>query len=182
MSIILCTQEDASDWLSETGLVSRYDDDLGQTAGAAEVSKGDRLLARASSVVAVHLSPRYNTIEFAGSSPPTNTPDFVRHCAAVIFTFFSCGRRNQPVSKMLQAEYERVLEYLTLIRDGKLQLPDVADSYEALPFMSNLTIAGAAHSTKVRVLPHISSGAPPDPDGKRKQFQIPSMDAYPFYF
>lgn len=179
--IILCTQADASDWFSETGLLSRYDDDLGADADAAEVTIGDRLLARACSVVAAHCATRYNTIDFAGTNPPTNTPAFVRHCAAIIFTYFSAGRRNCPVSKMLREEYDRVLEYLKEIQLGRLQLPDLADSYETLPFMTNITIAGAYHTAKVRVLPSISSGAPPDPDGKRKNYQLSSLDSSPFF-
>lgn len=180
--IVLCTQADAADWISETGLRSRMDDDLGQDYDASESAIADRLIARASGVVAVHLATRYTTVDFAGTNPPTNTPPFVRHCAAIVYTFFSCGRRMCPVSKSLQAEYERVLEYLKEIQLGRLQLPDIADSYETLPFMTNLTIAGASHGVKVRALPAISSGSPPPGESKRKNYTLSNLDQFPFTF
>lgn len=80
----------------------------------------------------------------------------------------------------MQSEYDRVLDYLKQLRDGKLQLPDVADSYEMLPFLSNLTMIGAAHTAKVRVLPSVSVGQPPAPESGRKHYTAPND--YPFFF
>lgn len=168
--IILCTQDDAKDWLSTDGFVSRLDDDLGQDADASESAIGDRWILRASSIVAVHLAPKYNTIDFSGSNPPTNTPQFVRHCAAVIFTYQLCGRRSLPISKLLREEHERVLKMLGEIRDGFLQLPDVADSFNTLPFVSNVTVYGASPTAKIRVISQISTGGTPPPNSGLKHY------------
>ena len=182
MPLILCIDQDAADWLSVEGVQSRADDDLGADDDAAETAQKDQLILRASGIVAAHLAPRYDVITFGGTNPPTNTPQFVRHLAAIIYTYFLCTRRNMPTSVAVAKEYERALEYLQQLRDGTLMLPEVLDSYEYLPFMTNLTHAGAYAGSKIRALPHISSGAPPSDNSGRKQFQLPAIDSYPFRF
>lgn len=180
-NLILCTQDDASDWLSIAGLESRFEDDLNQTFDTSESDRADRLILRASSVVSSYLAVRYNRAEFAGANPPTSTPMFVRHCTAIVFTYFACARRQNPASGAIKEEYERVLEYLKQIQSGDLQLEGVADSYNSLPFMSNPTVVGAANVTKIRILPTISVGGRPPSESKLKQYEISPLDDRPFF-
>lgn len=166
MAIKLCTIQDVADWWSQEGVDARLDDNRNDLVS---VSPGEadillRIIERGSAVVAMKLSQRYTQDSYAGSgTPPASTPALVSHFAAVVSAYFLGIRRNLPISPHLKEEYERVLKMLDDIVSGVLSIPDLAESFEMTPFLTNYHVDGTYRSAKFRKVDSTSVGKSPTP-------------------
>ena len=163
MALQLCTSTDVADWWSVEGVDARLEDDLSGSVESDESLQLTRLIERASAIVAAKLSQRYLQASYAGTNPPTNTPPLVMHFAAVIAAYYLGCRRNLPHSEALLKEYERVLEMMNEIGSGLLSIPEVAESFDTTPFLTNFHLDGRYRSSKFRKVDATSVGGRPAP-------------------
>lgn len=178
MSIKLCAQSDVEDIWSEEGVEGRFDDGMHGALDATDEARILRFIERASADVSSYLKKRYSLADFAGTSPPTNTPAQVKYWTAVVAAYYSGTRRGLSVPKTLEDQYKWVFETLQKIIDGELDLADVNDSFEHLPCVSNFVIDGRYKNAKVRKIISTSTGA--RPVGPIKENIEANPPSYPF--
>lgn len=168
--MLLCSAEDVADWFSALGVKSRFDDALAGSTVAITVDEAatrDRMIAKASAIVGAKLGVRFKRSSYAGSNPPTNTPDLVRYIATILSCRYISSRRNLPVSAELTRQCDEVMKWLDEIVAGNMMIPDAPDSFDLTAFVSNFTVDGSYITSKVRRVPRISTGGPPAPESKR---------------
>ena len=169
--ISLCTQADVEDIWSATGVAGRYDDDLsGGVIAAGEILVLNRFIMRASSYVSGRLKDRYKIVDFQGSNPPVDTPISVNWYASIIAAFYSAIRRGIACPQGLADLYKMTLDDLEKIHGGSLSLAEVNESFDTLPFVTNLHVDGNYRSAKLRKIQQISTTSEPTPNSGRKSY------------
>lgn len=176
MALQLCTRADIEDWWSADGVAERLDDDRSASESGSESLIVTSWIERASAIVAMKLGQRYNLADYAGASPPTDTPVLVMHFTAVIASYWIGTRRNLPVSEVLKEEYEKTMKTLDEILNGQASLPGVSDSFEGGLFLTNFHVDGRYRSAKFRKVTTTSVGS--DPTGSVKSYPEVASGGY----
>lgn len=170
--MMLCSAEDVADWFAAVGVKSRFDDVNAGSAVAittGEEEMRDRMIAKSSAIIAARLGVRFTTLNFAGSNPPTNTPDLIRYIATVFACRYISSRRNLPINGELVRLYDEAKGYLDALVAGEMVIPGVGESLDFAGFVSNLTVDGSYPNAKIRRVPSISTYGEPNPATRRIQ-------------
>lgn len=166
-----CTKTHLDDMWGDGGVLGRIDDNEDGSLTTADLSLIDRMIERASTHVGMYLRQMPTArVEWKGTEPPNDTPVSVQWLTAAIALYYVSIHRGNSVPQQFLGDYQQSLRTLEQLSKGQLKLDDVTYTLNTEPFVSNFTIQGQFHSTKVRVVDIISTGGKPD-SGKTKRFE-----------
>lgn len=132
-------------WSPKAAAVRLDDSRTGNT----DVNLWNDIIFEATDTVNLYLQPFYNDIDLQNNL-------WVRRCASYIGCYLlSLHRGNPPQFKV---QYERMVELLEKVQDGRMQIPRLPTNYDYTPGMSNYAIDDYYNINKVRVEPTISTG------------------------
>lgn len=125
MTTAYCSITDVQNRLSAEGVTLRTDDSPPTSYG--------EVITEASTEIDEYCLHRYTAANLAVS-------DWVRFRASVIAAVLLCERRGNPVPRSLEKRYDKLMERLEKVREGTLNIPDLAMRKEEVPVLSNVRI------------------------------------------
>lgn len=149
-----CTRQDIESVWNPADVLDAADDDGDSTLSTAEAAHIDRAIERGADLMNGFLLMRYAPAALATST-------WCRDCNAVLAACFLASRNGEAPPAGLQAEYERYLDHLAAIRDGRLSVPDATGEHDFRPTVSNFHIDLREPRAKVRRVSSTSTGQPP---------------------
>lgn len=156
-----CVQSDVEAVLSEFGLSARVDDDRDDTIGTTEALIVTAMIRQAAGRMNSRLQKRYKLSDLVDNDWCKDTNAWI---AARNFTL----RRGGAPPTGLETMVQELFSELDSIRDNDADVPDISESFEAIPTVSNFTVEPFRRHAKVRVIERISTGE--KPAGNRKRF------------
>lgn len=130
MSTTYCTKADIEAIWPPASLLASVDDDVSGTLSATEEGYITRAIERAAGHMNTRLAVRYDLADLAAS-------DWCRDANAAIAAFFLANRRGVAVPAHLQQQYDAYEASLNEIAAGRQRVPDVADSHDHAPSVTN---------------------------------------------
>ncbi len=158
---IYCTQSDVEAVLSEFGFLARIDDDRDDTIGTTEAAIVTAMIRKAAGRMNSRLQKRYKLSDLVNN-------DWCKDTNAWLAAWYVTARRGGAAPPGIAEEYNNLLTELDAIRDNDADVPDISESFEAIPTVSNFTVEPFRRHAKVRVIERISTGE--KPAGNRKRF------------
>ena len=143
----LCSQKEMERQFSPLGVLSFSDhnDD-----GSGDAGVVDDCINGATAEVFFATNAFYNPADLVGHP-------LVKRWAIVLAVFYLCELRGNPPPESLVKEYERVMEKLALVTEGR-PIPDVAFKANLSPSASNITIDRRYGQRTVRVTENSTGG------------------------
>ena len=132
--------------LSTAGALARVDDDLD---GSAESGVWEDVVDEATDEINFHCEHLYEPSDMANNL-------WVRRRATLIGAYLLSQRRGD--SGLYHERYQKLIEVLELVRDGKRQIPRLPTKDDYTPAMSNLRVDHRFGSRKIRVQRTTSTG------------------------
>ncbi len=127
---IYCTKADIEAIWPPTDLLASVDDDASGTLSATEDGYITRAIERAANQMNVRLEMRYVVEDLADNT-------WCRDANAAIAAFLLSTRRGDSAPAQLQEQYDAYLAALAAIAAGRLKVPQQAESFTALPSVTN---------------------------------------------
>lgn len=161
-----CDIDEVENILSEDGVTNRTDDSPESVRADSEVTA---CIEQATSIINGYLSRRYSFSALATST-------WIKWCCAYLSACRLAKRRANACPEPIAAECRQYLDWLKEIRDGVMDVPEIAPEVDMLPTVSNLTVDGRFTRQKVRRVPSTSTGSPPTPPVTQKD----TVDFWPY--
>lgn len=161
MTQTYCTKSDIESLWTPALLLASVDDDASGTLSPTEVGYITAAIERAAGRMNAYLEQRYKLADLAGNA-------WCRDANAAIAAYLLSIRRGTSAPAPFQLQYDALMSDLYEISRGLLCVPDVPQSLETIPIVSNFRIDPRHSRAKVRRVSEISSGSPPG--GSRKSF------------
>lgn len=132
-TFLFCSEDDLKAYLSETGFMSRTDDNNNATnvGDTLELAAIERALNFATLEVCKYIQRRYLPAQLANS-------ELIRYFATLFGCAYLCRRRGNAVPESLAEELDLIISQLEDIRDGKLDVPDISERAPRGPLIVNL--------------------------------------------
>ena len=130
MPTTYCTKADIEAIWPPASLLASVDDDTSGTLSATEEGYITRAIERAAGHINSRLAVRYEPADLAASA-------WCRDANAAIAAFFLANRRGTAVPAHLQQQYDAYLATLEEIAAGRLRVPDVGESHDHGPSVTN---------------------------------------------
>jgi len=125
-----CTKSDIEALWPPADLLASVDDDASGTLTATEEDYITRAIERAANLMNARLEMRYLVEDLAENT-------WCRDANAAIAAFLLSTRRGAAAPAQLQEQYDAYLAALASIAAGRLKVPQQAESFTALPSVSN---------------------------------------------
>ena len=149
-----CTRADVEAVWSPAAVIRSVDDDQDGELSAAEEAYITRALERAANRINACLEVRYTLADLVDNT-------WCRDTNAALATYLLATRRGNPAPDQIQEQYEGYLADLAEIRAGRLKVPQVEESHETIPTVTNFDTQLRARRTKVRRVNETSTGSAP---------------------
>jgi phage gp36-like protein len=133
MTQTYCIKSDIEALWPPADLLASVDDDASGTLTATEEGYITRAIERAANQMNVRLETRYTLEDLAQNT-------WCRDANAAIAAFLLATRRGDPAPAQLQEQYEAYLAALAAIAAGTLKVPQQAESFTALPSVTNFAV------------------------------------------
>jgi phage gp36-like protein len=130
MPTTYCTKADIEAIWPPASLLASVDDDASGTLSATEDGYITRAIERAAGHINSRLAVRYELADLAASA-------WCRDANAAIAAYFLANRRGAAVPAHLQQQYDAYLATLGEIAAGRLRVPDVGESHDHAPSVTN---------------------------------------------
>lgn len=128
-----CTQSDLEAIWPPADLIASVDDDTSGTLSPTEEGYITRAIERAANHINSRLAVRYELADLAAST-------WCRDANAAIAAYWLANRRGAAVPPYLTQFYEAYMETLDEIAAGRLRVPDVGESHDNAPSVTNFAI------------------------------------------
>lgn len=145
MTQTYCTQADLEAIWPPADLLASVDDDTSGALSATEESYIARAIERAANILNARLEVRYRLADLAANT-------WCRDANAALAAYLLSTRRGDPAPAHLQQQYDAYLEAVAQISLGKQKLPGQAESFSALPTVSNFAIDLSQPLRKAQVI------------------------------
>jgi len=162
-----CTAADIQAIISIEGHDAWADDDESGSLSATETGYVTFQIDRAASVIDAYLVKRYDLSDLTGSN-------FLRFANAVMASKYVMSRRGEAPPEGLMADYDEFIQLLIDIKDNTKDLPDVIDSFNHLPTVTNFWTQLYSAANPVRVIDEESTGEA-DWQGQKKRSIYPRI-------
>ncbi len=156
-----CVQADIENITSVAGLLSRADDDEGGELGTAELVRITQAIEWGAVEINIRLTNRYALADLANNTT-------LKHYNAKLAVCWTFKRSGNLAPDQLENECDDLLKRLDAIGEGKGRLPEVTESYDFRPSVSNLQVQ-RTETQPVRVVTQNSTGDAPVDQVKRNQ-------------
>jgi phage gp36-like protein len=133
MTQTYCTRSDIEAIWPPADLLASVDDDASGTLSATEESYIARAIERAANSVNARLEMRYRLADLA-----MNT--WCRDANAAIAAYWLATRRGAAAPVQLQQQYDAYMAQLGEIAAGRMKVPGQAESFAALPGVTNFEV------------------------------------------
>jgi phage gp36-like protein len=130
-------------------LVASVDDDVNGTLSATESGHIDRAIERAANFLNARLEMRYALGDLAGNA-------WCRDANAAMAAYWLSTRRGAAAPAQLQQQYDAYVAALADIGEGRIKLPQQAESFDVTPGVSNYEIRLDEVYRKARVVDETS--------------------------
>jgi len=154
-----CTQTDVEAIWSAAAVLRSVDDDQDGSASALEQTCVTGAIERAANKMNATLETRYTLSELAGNA-------WCRDANAAMAAYELATRRGNPAPEQIAQHRDNYLADLEEIRAGRLKVPQVSESCETIPTVTNFDTELRASRTKVRRVGQTSTGSSP-PGGRK---------------
>ena len=121
--------------------------------GVADTGVLDDCINQATEEIDLYVATRYERSDLADSN-------LVNRWATLFAAYFLTTRRGNPTPNSWEIEFQRIIELLQDVNDGKKKIPGIPLRADMRPSMSNLTIDRRYRRSTVRVTPTNSTDAP----------------------
>ncbi len=158
-----CTQSDIEAIWSAAAVARSVDDDQDGSLSATELGYITQAIERAANKINSYLEMRYSLADLADNA-------WCRDANAAVAAHLLATRRGNRAPDDIQQLLSGYLADLDAIRDGRLKVPQIEESQDAAPTVTNFDTDLHARRSKVRRVEQTSTGSPP-PAG-RKSFPI----------
>lgn len=149
-----CTSTEVTQILSANGLLRRADDNEDGTEDTLVVAA---FIEKASSIMNKYLFKRYTAAVIAAST-------WAKWCCASIASYLMATRHGNVSPQSLKDERDDYIQMLKDMEAGVESLPAddgvATEAYDNSMSVTNYTIDGRFHRSKVRRVPEISTGGP----------------------
>jgi hypothetical protein len=145
MTQVYCTKTDIEAIWPAASVLASVDDDTSGTLSATEDGYITRAIERAANILNARLEVRYRIADLAANT-------WCRDANAAIAAYLLSTRRGAAAPAHLQQQYDAYLDVLGDIGLGKQKLPEQAESFSALPTVSNFEVRMDEVYRKARVV------------------------------
>lgn len=152
-----CTRADIEAAWNPAAVLAAADDDNNGSLSSDEEAHIARAIERAAGWMHAYLEVRYPLADLIDNA-------WCRDCNAALAAYLLALRQGDDISAGIQAEYERYVNDLAEIRDGRQRVPQVTLSREHAPTVSSFVVDLREPRAKIRRVPEISTGSPPPDD------------------
>lgn len=146
-----CTRADVEASWTPADLLAAIDDDSSGTISAGEEAIVTRAIERAANRMNAALEMRYSLALLAGNT-------WCRDCNAALAAYLLATRRGDPASDVIQEQYETWQHDLESIAAGSLRVPQVVETLQHSPTVTNFAVAPLERIATVRRLDDVSTG------------------------
>jgi hypothetical protein len=133
MTQTYCTQTDIEAIWPAASLLVSVDDDASGTLSPTETGYIDRAIERAANFMNARLELRYRLSDLAAST-------WCRDVNAAIAAYWLATRQGTAAPAQLQQQFDAYGAQLADIAAGKAKVPEVAESYDTMPSVTNFEI------------------------------------------
>jgi len=133
MTQTYCTKSDIEAIWPPADLLASVDDDASGTLSAMEETYITRAIERAANFMNSRLEMRYRLADLAASA-------WCRDANASIAAYWLATRRGAAAPAQLQQQYDAYVAQLAEIAAGRMKVPEQAESFPALPGVTNFEI------------------------------------------
>lgn len=166
MAQTYCTQSEVEDILSTAGATAFADDDEGGTLSAGETAYITAMIERAAVRMNAYLTSRYTLSELASNA-------WCKWCNATLAAYYLVMRRGNPAIESVAVEVGELMDMLTDIKAGRMQVPEQSESFDFLPTVTNFDTKRRKTVMPVRVRTDESTGDTPHSSRKRRTARQP---------
>ena len=159
MTTTYCVKADVEAIWSATAVLRWADDDQDGALSPTEEGYVTRAIEQAANKINASLETRYSLADL-------NENAWCRDANAIVAAYLLATRRGNPAPKHVGRQYEDTLADLNEIRAGRLKVPQVPESLENTPTVTNFDTQLGAPRAKVRRVGETSTGSPP-PSGRK---------------
>ncbi len=146
-----CTSADVQAIISIEAALSFSDDNESGDNSATELTYITFCIERAASVIDAYLVKRYALDDLTSST-------FLKFCNAIMAAKYLTTRRLEGVATSIMEDYDEFIGLLKDIGQGLKDIPDVIDSFNHLPTVTNYWVQFTKGVTPVRVVDSESTG------------------------
>jgi len=161
-----CTTDDVRSLISIEGALAYSDDDESGANSAAELAYITAAIEWGASQIDFYLVRRYDLDDVTSSN-------FLKFVNVVFAARNLAVRRFQGIHESIGTLYDEAVEMLRDIKANRSDIPDVIESYNHLPTVTNYWTQFWSSSTPIRVVDGESTGSA-DWDGQKKRTINPS--------
>lgn len=155
-----CDQDDIEDVLSDYGVLAIVDDDEGGSNSAAELTRVTAAIERAAGRMNQYLETRYTLSDLASN-------DWCKYCNADLAAYYLTMRRGHAAPQGLEQVAADRINELQQIQLGNQRVPEVANSFETIPTVSNFQVRRGDCDGPIMVDGEHSTGSAPVGSRKR---------------
>jgi phage gp36-like protein len=130
---IYCTKSDIEAVWPAGSLLASVDDDSSGTLSATELSYIDRAIERAANFINARLEQRYRLYDLAANT-------WCRDANAAIAAYWLSTRKGAAAPAHLQQQYDAYVAALGDIVNGRIKLPEQAESFDVTPGVTNFSL------------------------------------------
>ncbi len=149
-----CTRADLESVWNPAAVLAAADDDSSGTLSTSEEAHIARAIERGAGTMNAVLEVRYDLADLAGNG-------WCRDCNAALAAYLLATRNGDAAPYAIAAEFDRYLDNLALIRDGSMQVPEVLESDQHGPTVTNFRVDMRQRRAKVRRVTETSTAGPP---------------------
>ena len=146
-----CTRADVEAAWTPADLLVAVDDDSSGTISAGEEAIVTRAIERAANRMNAALEMRYSLDLLAANT-------WCRDCNAALAAYLLATRRGDPASDAIQEQYEAWQDDLESIAAASLRVPQVVETMQHSPTVTNFEVAPLERIATVRRLDDVSTG------------------------
>jgi len=133
MTQTYCTRSDIEAIWPPADLVASVDDDLSGTLSATEEGYITRAIERAANFMNARLEMRYRLADLAGNT-------WCRDANTAIAAYWLATRRGAAAPPQLAQQYEAYVAALAEIAAWRMKVPQQAESFAAMPAVTNFEV------------------------------------------
>lgn len=133
MTQTYCTKTDIEAIWPPAELLASVDDDATGTLSATEEGYITRAIERAANHINARLETRYRLADLAGNA-------WCRDANVALAAYWLATRRGDPAPDHLEQQYDAYLTTLAEIALRKLKVPEVRESFDTAPTVSNFNV------------------------------------------
>lgn len=140
-----CLKTDLEAVWTAAAVLASVDDDSSGTLSATEEGYITRAIERAAERMNAYLEERYILAELADNS-------WCRDANAAIAAYLLSIRRGDAAPAPFQSQYDDLMSDLFEIASGRLKVPEVSESMDNMPSVSNFAPDLSGTKDRIRVL------------------------------